>query len=241
MANLKRGSRGAEVTALQRRLIEIGVLQGKADGIFGPATERAVKNFQASVELDVDGVVGPNTRAALDGASPGSGTGPPAAPVGPSLIGTPIPMSEVRTFFGRGDSVLITDLDSGLQYEGRARSVDGKHADVCPATSSDTEMLRAIYDLSTEDEFVPWCGKEAPNRIRRLWKRRAIVCEFQAHEGRVAASQHGCPHGGGFDGNDYPGHFCIHFRGSMTHGTKTGVPRVDEKHQAMVDKAAGLT
>jgi peptidoglycan hydrolase-like protein with peptidoglycan-binding domain len=65
MATLRRGSTGPEVTALQRRLRELGFDPNGIDGQFGPGTEAAVKAFQQANGLTVDGIVGPNTRAAL--------------------------------------------------------------------------------------------------------------------------------------------------------------------------------
>jgi peptidoglycan hydrolase-like protein with peptidoglycan-binding domain len=61
----KRPSKGKAVTQLQRRLNELGFASGKADGSFGPATEKAVKAFQAARGLEVDGVVGAKTWTAL--------------------------------------------------------------------------------------------------------------------------------------------------------------------------------
>jgi len=56
---VKKGYRGPGVARIQRRL---GLT---ADGVFGPATERAVKRFQRRNGLSVDGVVGPETRRAM--------------------------------------------------------------------------------------------------------------------------------------------------------------------------------
>ena len=61
---LKRGARGSAVAALQTALTSHGHPL-VADGAFGPATERAVKAFQARNRLKVDGIAGPATRAAL--------------------------------------------------------------------------------------------------------------------------------------------------------------------------------
>ena len=57
---LKLGSRGNEVKLLQEKL------NLKVDGIFGPLTEEAVKDFQRSNGLKVDGIVGANTLSKLN-------------------------------------------------------------------------------------------------------------------------------------------------------------------------------
>jgi chitosanase len=56
--------RGQDVEEVQRGLRAAGI-QVKVDGVFGPATAKAVKQFQAQRDLTIDGVVGPATRAAL--------------------------------------------------------------------------------------------------------------------------------------------------------------------------------
>jgi N-acetyl-anhydromuramyl-L-alanine amidase AmpD len=56
----QQGDSGAKVRAVQSQLNESGA--GLAvDGAFGPATATAVRNFQSSKGLDVDGIVGDNT------------------------------------------------------------------------------------------------------------------------------------------------------------------------------------
>lgn len=85
---LRNGSRGPEVEQLQR---DLGMSQ--VDGIFGPATERAVRTFQQNSGIQVDGIVGPETRAriaqyadagaeepAAQTTAPAAGAEEPAAP-----------------------------------------------------------------------------------------------------------------------------------------------------------------
>jgi chitosanase len=59
---------GEDVRRLQRALIANGFAIGAdgADGVFGPATDAAVKAFQENEGLVVDGVVGAATRSALE-------------------------------------------------------------------------------------------------------------------------------------------------------------------------------
>lgn len=58
---LKRGLTGEPVTKLQERLGQLGFDPGGVDGQFGPNTDAAVKAFQQSRGIDVDGIVGPQT------------------------------------------------------------------------------------------------------------------------------------------------------------------------------------
>jgi peptidoglycan hydrolase-like protein with peptidoglycan-binding domain len=64
---LSRGMRGRDVKQLQRWLNFLGY-RVRPSGIFGQITLRAVKRFQASRHLVVDGIVGPITADALEAA-----------------------------------------------------------------------------------------------------------------------------------------------------------------------------
>ena len=57
--------RGDDVRALQRMLNALGFDAGKEDGIFGPRTDRAVREFQRNVASRVDGIVGLDTVHAI--------------------------------------------------------------------------------------------------------------------------------------------------------------------------------
>jgi len=57
--------RGDDVAALQSRLTEMGFDCGRVDGIYGELTANAVKEFQKSVGIAVDGKCGPATVIGL--------------------------------------------------------------------------------------------------------------------------------------------------------------------------------
>lgn len=66
---LENGDRGDEVLELQRRLESLRYWVGPKDGVYGTLTEQAVLAFQGVEGLSRDGVVGPETRFALEDAS----------------------------------------------------------------------------------------------------------------------------------------------------------------------------
>lgn len=68
-----KGDRGAEVKRYQRRLLRTGYLEGHADGVFGSATEKAVRNFQKDNKLQVTGRLDEKTMKELEVISEGNG------------------------------------------------------------------------------------------------------------------------------------------------------------------------
>ncbi|MGG1514824.1 hypothetical protein ABE504_05385 [Paenibacillus oryzisoli] len=127
-----------------------------------------------------------------------------------------LPWKDANRIIPKFSSFTIVDVESGLSFEGQRRA-GSSHADVQPLTKEDSATLKSIYGGS-------WS-----------WNRRAVLIKY---EGRtLAASMHGMPHGGdGIPGNDFNGHFCIHFLGSVTHRSRS----MDPAHQVMVHRAAGL-
>lgn len=64
-STLERGSEGSEVVELQQSLIELRLKPGEVDGSFGVLTESALKMFQASANIEADGIYGPTSRETL--------------------------------------------------------------------------------------------------------------------------------------------------------------------------------
>jgi len=121
---------------------------------------------------------------------------------------------EVNEILPRYSKFTVVDLETGLRFRVQRRA-GSNHADVQPLTSEDTAIMKEIYS-----------GKWS-------WKRRAII--VISEDGKIAASMHGMPHGGGALKNNFPGHFCIHFYGSTTHRTNF----MDLSHKLMILKSAG--
>ncbi|NEP62185.1 MAG: peptidoglycan-binding protein, partial [Symploca sp. SIO2G7] len=66
---LKRGERSPLVASLQRNMQTSGYYNGPITGYYGSFTEAAVMEFQRAKGLQVDGIAGPVTRAALESSS----------------------------------------------------------------------------------------------------------------------------------------------------------------------------
>lgn len=133
---------------------------------------------------------------------------------GKSPYGEFLTWTEVNGIFRKFDKARVTDLETGESFVVQRRA-GSQHADVQPLTAEDSGIMKKIYGGA-------WS-----------WRRRAVVVTIRGY--KIAASMNGMPHGAGaIGGNDFNGHFCIHFRDSKLHNNK-----VNLAHQVMVWKAAG--
>ncbi len=137
------------------------------------------------------------------------------------VVGELIHWNQAQKIFAQGDIATVIDVNTGYSFKIK-RKGGHNHADAEPLTSTDTALMKQLYGS--------WS-----------WDRRAVVIVID--DKKIAASMAGMPHGSQTIGNNkFPGHFDIHFYGSMTHGsvyTKSRSPMVDPEHQAMVRRAAG--
>ena len=126
-----------------------------------------------------------------------------------------LPWDEVNRRIPNKTKITILDMETGLSFRAQRRA-GNSHADVQPLSKKDTEIMRRIYG-----------GKWS-------WNRRPVLVITERES--IAASMNGMPHGGdGIPHNNFSGHFCVHFRNSTTHKSRT----TDAAHQAMIFRAAG--
>ena len=112
--------RGDDVAELQSALARIGFDSGRVDGIFGPATERAVDDFQRNCGLYIDGVCGPDTVRALQVMARQTGTGPGITAVREldALTASARSLADLRVVIGQfgGLSALSRQLVQALRH-----------------------------------------------------------------------------------------------------------------------------
>ena len=215
-AALRIGSAGEPVTALQRRLKELGYYQGSIDGVFGDETASAVLAFQRAAGLKADAAAGRNTLARLNAdsapkASSGSAekeetktSGNPAASFSAPSVGTVRLLhwyNDVKPSLKNGQTLHVYDPATGIGWNLKVLS-RGRHCDAEPRTKADTEaMVRAFGGKNTWDQKAVYV--QLPNG---LW---------------TVASTHDMPHlSGSVKDNGFNGHLCVHFLRDMAETEK---------------------
>ena len=212
---LRPGDTNGHVLTMQTALQSLGYYTGKLDGVYGTGTESAVRAFQKKASLKQDGIAGPKTLSALyhSGTKADSASSSSSTSVKTESLDW---FKNGNTAIPKGAVLTIKDVATGKTFQVK-RWAGSSHADSEPLTSEDTAIMKSVYGGS-------WS-----------WTRRAILVSYNGHV--YAASMNGMPHGTSTRDNNFSGHFCIHFTGSKTHGTD----RVDEDHQAAVQKALKST
>ncbi len=129
-SRLQKGDQGTAVSSLQQRLKDLGYLSGAVDGDYGGATQEAVRFFQRQNGLEVDGVCGPGTMAAVfaTDAPHAQATPTPDPSQLPLLVNRDHPVSEDYT---PGKLVLLRNVlpaslvyVKGSEIQGDAEAVD---------------------------------------------------------------------------------------------------------------------
>ncbi len=197
------GSTGSNVKKLQRCLQACGYYRGSIDGVYGSSTKSAVQQLQRAKGLRQTGNATRQTIGAMFG----------------QYIAEEDFVTESLDWFHGGKDVIpkgavftVKDCRTGKTFTCKRWS-GGNHMDTMPLTKKDTAVMKSLYGT--------WS-----------WTRRPILVQYNGHV--YAASMNGMPHGTTtIRNNGFPGHFCIHFLGSMTHGSK----KVDPTHQQCVKTA----
>jgi lysozyme family protein len=140
-------SAGTSVAALQQAL---GI---PADGVYGPQTRRAVRQFQAARGLVVDGIAGPQTLGAL-GLSSGAGS------AGSSGSSASAVLERIAQCESGGDPT--TDTGNGYygKYQFSLATWHRMGGAGNPARASEAEQDRIAARLYAQEGAAPWpvCG-----------------------------------------------------------------------------------
>lgn len=136
---LKNGVSGSDVKALQEALLQLGYDLSRygADGKFGSETEEAVKAFQTAEGLEIDGIYGELTHAALmdaigdddanEAENPSSSTSPDASV--PTKVVITSNGGKVNIRYGNNTSYgRISLVAPGTTYPYVATAANGWHA-----------------------------------------------------------------------------------------------------------------
>ena len=171
---LRRGDSGTSVEQLQSALNDRGA-DLPVTGFFGSMTEDAVQDVQSSAGIAVDGVVGPDTRAALEGGSGSVDSGSEAtisttsAPAGSAAVSTASTSTSGNAIVDTARTALGTPYSwggsslSGMDCSGLVAYAYGQAGIDVPRTSS--QQAAAGQSISQSElqpgDLVVWPGHVA--------------------------------------------------------------------------------
>ena len=216
-STLRLGSTGDAVKKLVQALKDRGFYSGTVTNKYTSAVESAVRSFQRSANLSVDGIAGAATQHSL------YGTVPIGAADTSNLSMTIYPAEKIDWWTGginelwaKGANYKIFDVKTGIVWWAHRWS-GGYHVDAEPLTSADTARLCKAYGVTASSEIAS----------KNLYQRRP--CLVTIGNRTFACSLYGVPHDAKdqtIRTNNFNGVLCLHFTNSWTHGSK----KVDSLH-----------
>jgi N-acetylmuramoyl-L-alanine amidase len=171
--------RGDDVAMLQSSLNRLGFDCGRPDGIMGPATARALQDFQRNSGLSADGVCGAKTLRMLELVSRQSGTGPGVAVVRErAVVSTHTSLRTLRVVVGQfgGLSAISRSVSRALRDAG--------------ATVISTDEYEAAAHAAAANRFGAsvYVGFEARSDTRSMITYFAVPT-FESVGGRTLAAR----------------------------------------------------
>jgi N-acetylmuramoyl-L-alanine amidase len=190
--------RGDDVGWLQQALGRLGFDCGRVDGIFGPATARALEEFQRNCGLEPDGVCGPATLRALqiNGARTGSGPGVATLRELEALSAVGSSLQQLRVVVGQfgGLGTLARHVAKSLRQQG-ARVITADELDPSLHAAAANRYDATVYigfeprtDAGADIAYYATAGFESQGG--RVLATR-LVEAFAARDGLPRAEAHG--------------------------------------------------
>ena len=166
------------MSELQALLARLGFDCGRVDGIFGPATVRALEDFQRNCGIYADGVCGPDTVKALQVLARQTGSGPGVAAVREieALTATSRELADLRVVVGQfgGLSALARQLVQALRY---------RSATVAATDEPDAAAQAAAANRFTASVYVGFEAGAQPGTVVQFYR----VPQFESAGGRRLA------------------------------------------------------
>lgn len=177
--NLKRGSKGDEVKNLQTLLNSAGYSLD-VDGSFGPATERAVRDYQTKNNLKVDGIAGVNTLGSLNSRSTtgNAATGEVANNAATQAPTTPSGQTWLNTSTNSTSYTPIAPTTLNTVYLSQYETGRPEYSED-PAVTQALEMLRA-HEANRPGEYQGTYDQQIQQILSNIENRGPFQYDFNA-------------------------------------------------------------
>lgn len=175
--------RGDDVRDLQDRLATLGFNSGRTDGIFGPQTETAVRDFQRNYGLPPDGIIAAQSVRALTGL-------PRMASDLPIGVLREREALRRRTATGIAGLRVVVDPGHGGDDQGSIGPAGAREADVCFAIAT---ALEAALTASGTQVFLTRRHGDGPSDAQRATLANTLEADLfvAIHSGGAEPSARG--------------------------------------------------